>query len=150
MTEKLEAQLQSITALNDYKNLIRHDSHPEQGQFVVTGPNCGGDIDRVGYCLQVRKGVGQFGSDMILLRHAGGNITVHENQCFFAMNAVQEELARAVFTVLPEQEDYAGGYKDCEKVHEVGFIIEHSASRGSPDTSFSIMIMKQKEVSDVE
>ncbi|MGY0246470.1 plasmid protein, partial [Klebsiella michiganensis] len=98
----------------------------------------------VGYCVQIRKRVGQFGSDMVFLRHANGSLTVHENNCYCAMDSEQEEVARAVFEVLPEDEDYELGYSDCAKVWEVGFLIEKSQSRGTPDTPFSIAITKTK------
>lgn len=144
MSNNIEADLACIVELNDFQRMIGFSGHPEKGQFVVTGPNFQGDHARVGYCVQIRKSVGQFGSDMVFLRHANGSLTTHENQCYCAMNAEQEELARAIFEVLPEDEDYVLGYKDCEKVHEVGFLIENSSSCGTPDAPFAIAITKSK------
>ncbi|EAM8673194.1 plasmid protein [Salmonella enterica] len=137
-----EQALARIIELNDFKRMISYDSALSQGQFVVTGPNFQGNHARVGYCVQIRKHVGQFGSDMVFLRHANGSLVVHENNCYCAMNKEQEELARAVFEVLPEDEDYELGYSDCAKVLEVGFLIEKSQSRGTPDAPFSIAITK--------
>lgn len=142
-----EQALARIVELNDFNRMITHDRTPSQGQFVVTGPNFQGDHARVGYCVQIRKCVGQFGSDMVFLRHANGSLTVHENNCYCAMDSEQEELARAAFEVLPEDEEYELGYSDCAKVHEVGFLIEASQSRGTPDAPFAIAITKTKEVS---
>ncbi|WOY03089.1 plasmid protein [Dickeya fangzhongdai] len=135
-----EYALARIIELNDFQRMIGLSCHPAQGQFVVTGPNFQGDDTRVGYCVQVRKKVGQFGSDMVFLRHVNGSLTVHENQCYCAMNAEQEALARSVFEVLPEDEEHEQGYSDCEKVHEIGFVIEHSKSCGTPDVPFAITI----------
>lgn len=140
-----EQALARIVELNDFERMISYDNTPGQGQFVVTGPNFQGNHARVGYCVQIRKRVGQFGSDMVFLRHANGSLTVHENNCYCGMDAEQEKLARAVFEVLPEDEDYELGYSDCAKVREVGFLIEKSQSRGTPDASFSMVITKRRE-----
>ncbi|EBU5085886.1 plasmid protein [Salmonella enterica subsp. enterica] len=144
MKEQTELTLARIVELADYQRMIRHPGNPAQGQFVVTGPNFKDDSARVGYCVQVRKHVGQFGSDMVFLRHVNGSLTVHENNCYIVMNAEQEALARSVFDVLPEDEEYDKGYRDCEKVHEVGFVVENSASHGTPDIPFAITIMTTK------
>lgn len=135
-----ETALARIVELNDFQRMICTSSNPVQGQFVVTGPNFKGDQGRVGYCVQVRKRVGQFGSDMVFLRHADGSLVVHENNCYCAMNEEQEALARSVFKSQPEDEEYDLGYRDCEKILEVGFLIEHSESRGTPDLPFAIAI----------
>ncbi|HDH0371879.1 TPA: plasmid protein [Klebsiella variicola subsp. variicola] len=142
-----EQALTRIVELNDFERMISYDSTPSQGQFVVTGPNFQGNHSRVGYCVQIRKRVGQFGSDMVFLRHANGSLIVHENNCYCAMDSEQEELARAVFEVLPDDEDYELGYSDCAKVREVGFLIEKSQSRGTPDAHFSMVITKTKGAS---
>lgn len=71
-----ESALARIVELNDFQRMICTSSNPGQGQFVVTGPNFKGDHGRVGYCVQVRKRVGQFGSDMVLLRHADDSLVV--------------------------------------------------------------------------
>ncbi|QCT21812.1 plasmid protein [Jejubacter calystegiae] len=135
----LESTLARIVESIDYLKMV---DRPKQGQFVVTGPNFNGNQGRVGYCVQIRVSVGQFGSDMVFLRHADGSLVIHENQCYIAMSEEQESLARSVFIVSPECEEYELGYSDCLKVHEVGFIIENSKSRGTPDTPFTIAIMK--------
>lgn len=135
-----ETALARIVESNDFQRMICTSSNPGQGQFVVTGPNFKGDHGRVGYCVQVRKRVGQFGSDMVFLRHADDSLVVHENNCYCAMNEEQEELARSVFKSRPEDEEYDRGYLDCEEILEVGFLIEHSESRGTPDAPFTIAI----------
>ncbi|MGR6773625.1 plasmid protein [Pectobacterium brasiliense] len=140
-----EHALARIIILNSFQRMIRPSSKLEQGQFVVTGPNFQGDDMHVGYCVQVRKGVGQFGSDIVFLRHSSGSLVAHENQCYGAMNAEQEGLARSVFEVLPEDEEYELGYSDCDKVHEIGFVIEHSNSLGTPDVPFVIAIKKHND-----
>lgn len=111
-----------------------------QGCMVVTGLQADRrDPERqIGFCVQIRRKRGQFGSDMVFLRHTDGSLVTHENQGFFLMTAEQETLARPLFVELPEQEDYSHGYSCCNKVREVGFVIENSASVPTPDASFAI------------
>lgn len=144
MNKQTAMTLAHIVELADYHRMISHPDNPAQGQFVVTGPNFKDDSARVGYCVQVRKRVGQFGSDMVFLRHVNGSLTVHENNCYLAMDAEQEALARSVFEVLPEDEEYEHGYSDCEGIREVGFVVENSASQGIPDVPFTIAITTTK------
>lgn len=115
-----------------------------QGCMVVTGAQVGTrDRERLlGYCVQIRKGRGQFGSDMVFLRHTDGSLVTHENQSFFLMTEEQELLAKPLFRELPEDEDYSHGYNCCNKVREVGFVIENSASVPTPDTSFAITVTR--------
>lgn len=118
------------------KNLTR-------GQFVMTGMQMSSSLEKyVGFCVQVRRGSGQFKSDMVFLRHYDGRLTTHENQSFFSLNEEQEKLAREIFQHLPEDEDYEHGYKCCDGIEEIGFMIEDSKSKGSPATPFSIAITK--------
>jgi hypothetical protein len=68
----------------------------------------------------------------------------HENQGFFLMTAEQELLARPLFEELKEDEDYSHGYLCCDKVQEVGFVVENSASVPSPDTPFAITVTRAR------
>jgi len=113
-----------------------------QGCMVVTGLPAGprNAERRLGFCVQIRRKRGQFGSDMVFLRHPDGDLVTHENQCFYLMTPEQEALARPLFTDLPEDEDFGHGYSCCNKVREVGFIIENSASEPMPNTAFGITI----------
>jgi hypothetical protein len=135
--------MDKIIALADYQNMISPGCHPAKGQFVVTGTTCGDNSIRLGYCVQVRKGRGQFGSDMIFLRHADGTINTHENQCYLRMTDVQVHLARSIFSLMPEDEDYSRGYCCCGKIREVGFVIENSGSVPTPDRPFVITVSRE-------
>jgi hypothetical protein len=120
---------------------LAKDGQP--GQFVVTGLQAGGGtLKRVGYCVQVRKRCGQYRSDMVFLRHHDGKLTTHENQSFYAMTAEQEALARSIFEVLPEDEDYTLGFST-DGVHEVGFVIENSATPASPVTPTTVVLTEK-------
>ncbi|MEX3983781.1 hypothetical protein AB4Y45_32885 [Paraburkholderia sp. EG287A] len=115
-----------------------------QGCMVVTGLQAGerNQERRLGFCVQIRKGRGQFRSDMVFLRHPDGRLVTHENQGFFLMTPEQEALARPLFEDLPEDEDFTHGYLCCNKVKEVGFIVENSASEPAPDTPFALTVTR--------
>lgn len=134
-----------ILGMVDYKKSCRISGQsfgfPLQGQMVITGPQLSQDQEkRMGFCVQVRKGCGQFGSDMVFLRHPDGSLTTHENQAYFGMTDRQIELARPLFDSLPEDEDYTQGYTCCDKIHEVGFLIGDSKSRPSRNASFTLTV----------
>ncbi|EML3441831.1 plasmid protein [Proteus mirabilis] len=135
--------LTSIGANMDWSRMIRTSSHPAFGQFVITGPNSLPVSNRVGFCVQVRRKVGQFGSDMVILRHADGSLCIHENNCYVALTEEQEELARGVFKVLPEDESSESEY-GANGVWETGFVIENSETKGTPDVPFVIAITTEK------
>lgn len=135
--------IKKILELADYQNMISPMTHPAQGQFVTTGPSSGDNSKRLGYCLQVRKRRGQFGSDMVFLRHADGSISTHENQCYIALIEEQFDLATSIFTVLPRDEDYSLGYRCCGGIREIGFVIENSDSTPIPDVPFTITVYDQ-------
>jgi hypothetical protein len=103
--------------------------HLTPGCLVVTGPQERepNAERRLGYCVQVRLGRFGAGSDEIFLRQTDGSLVSYENQHFYRMTAAQEALARPLFTMLPESEDYARGYSCVDHQHEVGFIIAEPA-----------------------
>ncbi|WP_308814838.1 plasmid protein [Serratia marcescens] len=136
--------MEKIISLVDYQNMISPGNHPSKGQFVVTGTTCSDNAIRLGYCVQVRKGRGQFGSDMIFLRHPDGTINTHENQFYLSMTDEQTLLARSIFSIMPENEDDSRGYCCCGKIREVGFIVENSGSVPTPDHPFVITVSSEK------
>ena len=122
--------IKQIISLTNYARGMYGSDHPSQGQWVVTGPQSSNNIEkRVGFCVQVRKGCGQFGSDLVFLRHADESLTTHENQAYFAMSQEQIDLARQIFIDTPENEDYSFGYKCTGKINQIGFLIESSNSK---------------------
>jgi hypothetical protein len=103
--------------------------HLTPGCLVVTGPQeQEPNIERrLGYCVQVR--LGRFGhdSDEVFLRQTDGTLVSYENQHFYRMTPEQEALARPLFAILPETEDYQRGYSCVDQRHEAGFIIAEPA-----------------------
>jgi hypothetical protein len=133
--------LKQIMALTDYRRRMMDLAKAKgPGCFVVTGPQPDWNpLKHVGYCVQVRKQCGQYRSDMVFLRHPDGSLTTHENQSFFAMTAEQEVLAREIFEVLPEDEDFSQGFSCTDKIREIGYVIENSASKASSGHSTVMM-----------
>jgi hypothetical protein len=114
----------AILALTDYTLSLNFGRSPTQGQFVITGAQAGGPLERrIGFCVQIRKKCGQFGSDLLFLRHPSGELVTHENQSFFGLTEAQERMARPLFKSLPENEDYTLGYVCCNKIEKFGFIV---------------------------
>lgn len=130
LTEQDLAVVQRVIDTADReRTMIGAQRFPQQGQFVTTGFQMAPSIERyVGFCVQVRKGCGQFGSDMVFLRHPSGLLVTHENQAFFALSEEHEALVRGLYDPedLPEAEDYSVGYRCVNKVHETGFLIERA------------------------
>lgn len=138
--------LKDVLGMVNEDSVMVHTSNLVQGQMVSAGfvfPD--NPLSRVGYVTQVRKGVAQFGSDLVFLRLANGRLITHENQGFWKLNEEQEALARSVFEKLPEDEDYTQGYTCVNKVHEIGFLIENSESIPSPNTSNLTLTVKHKD-----
>lgn len=142
MTQPSRAEIVAqVLSMIDHSKGLFGERRPTQGQMVVTGIQMRGSPEnRIGFCVQIRKNRGQFGSDMVFLRHPNEALTTHENQCYFAMTQEQEALARTLFTHLPQDEDYSHGYKCYDKVHEKGFLIENSASQPMPNTPFIVTV----------
>lgn len=106
---------------------------PEQGEFIAPALLMDPRIERfVGFCVQVRRKTGAFGSDQVFLRHADGTLVVHENQAFCRLTAEQVERLRPAYDPdsLPDTEDYTHGY-EYRGVTEVGYVIENSPTPAS-------------------
>lgn len=143
------AKVSQILEQTDYDLFMGAMGHPKQGQFVTTGPQMGGSLEsRVGYCVQVRKGRGAYGSNVVFLRHPNGGLTTHENQSFFGLTPKQEALAREIFVELPEDENYSRGYSIQDEYHEVGFLIEDASGDHPPAQSGSGVQLTVKNTKD--
>lgn len=146
-----EAIIKSILAdINYVDNMIGFGSNPGEHQFVMTAAICGPHPieSRIGYCVQVRKKCGAFGSDKVFLRHPNGNLIVHENQSFIAMTEEQEEQARTIFEMLPDEETPDDGYSDESGITETGFLIE--ASQSQPMQNMPVIQMTVDKGSEKE
>jgi hypothetical protein len=143
------AQIKAILEKNDYKLFLGGNGYPAQGQFVITGAQMGGTEEfRIGFCVQVRKGVGAYGSAVVFLRHASGALTTHENQGYFAMAPELEAAARKLFVMLPEDEDYSRGYTIQGEHAEFGFLIEPTGEAQPTSTSGASVHLKIEKTNE--
>nr|WP_157828407.1 hypothetical protein [Enterovibrio nigricans] len=79
----------------------------KQHDLLITAySSCGdGFSNAVGYCLQIREGTGNEGSDnQVFLRHADGSIVVHYEQIFYRVADRDKEDVLSLFQIKPEEE----------------------------------------------
>lgn len=114
---------------------------PEHGDFLVPGPHIVMDPNtdsRVGYVVQVRIGIGAFGSNMVLLRHPCGTLVPHENNAFYKVpEGIYTEFMIDQYDGEYEKEmNYTGPYTlSGGAFPETGAIIEKPADGYIPDES---------------
>ena len=135
-TEKMSEQAKEIVDNRDFENMVSTTKHPEPGEYVITGIQAGnlhgecGWQYYIGYVVQVRKKVGAFGTDIVLLRHPDGTLWNHQNQSFFRMNDFWIKKAKALFPdgMTPEEyEDYSKPYTLAGETYpETGKIIYYT------------------------
>jgi hypothetical protein len=124
-------------------NMIHFGEHPQNSEYIVTGIQAGnirGELGwhkYIGYVVQVRKGVGAFGSDLILIRHPNGELNSHENQMYYRINEELKSKTKALFykKIGPEKEDYSQPYTIAGKYPAIGKIIESDVPHPIPDNS---------------
>lgn len=143
--------IETILENRDYTSMFNSKKLPFPGQFISTGMQFGGNaLKMVGYCVQIRKNIGMFGSHMYLIRHADGVLTIHENQSYYAMTKEQENNLRPFFSILPEQEDFTKAFSLQNGAYpEVGFIIDKNDMETIPpvtenDVPFKIVEIDQQ------
>lgn len=112
------------------------------------------DEKRTGRLVQVRKGVGQFMTDMAIIRLRDGGLATFENvlirhardkafeNAFYRWNGKEPPL-------IPDQPPHEDDALDSEYTiqgewHEVGFVIEHPKQPPSATQSFSMMITSKQ------
>jgi len=126
----------------DFENMVSTTKHPEPGEYVITGIQAGnlrgerGWQKYIGYVVQVRKKVGAFGSDIVLLRHPDGKLGHHENQSFFRMNDFWLKKAKTLFPdeMTPDKhEDYSQPYTLSSGYPETGKIIYNTENKPPRD-----------------
>lgn len=108
------------------------------------------DENRTGRLVQVRKGVGAFGSDVFFLRLRDGRLWTFSNALIRHVD--DEQFVEAFYSsngrrapVIPDQAPYEGDsieaiYTISNEWPEIGFIIEQPKQPASPTQSFSMII----------
>ena len=122
------ALLEDVVRHLEGSHMLLSSTGLRRGQLVCTGAIVGrkAAVHRVGFCVQIRKQAGAFGSDMVLLRHLDGALTPHENQFFYTLTEAQHAQVAPLFEKLLEEEDFGGDHAySLGGAHpRVGFIIE--------------------------
>jgi hypothetical protein len=97
-----------------------------QGVFMAAGYNGANALDRIGYCVQIRRTRGRPGSASVWLRTADGKLRIHSNNRYTRIAAEDEALIRSFFVDLPEDEKYEEGFhiEGVPDSLETDFIVE--------------------------
>ncbi|EJL6357318.1 hypothetical protein NMR53_003268 [Vibrio cholerae] len=132
------------------------NEYPEYGQLVIRGAAMGAPYDfdhAVGYIVQVRQKRGAFGSDQYLVRHATGELHVHENQSFWLLNDDDNELAIKFFARKPEDEGGDTVYTVSGEEKESGYIVpfnEDSPVSDKQILGIALTVTENKEIIHVQ
>ncbi len=125
--DKLKAEIKK-TANYSQRRIITWDK-THKDTYVITGRQCGEHVGiyYIGKVVQVRLEAGEFGSNIVFLRHADGLLQTHDNQTFYT---IPEKYLKKVEELF--EEGHPGGEADDADAQEY-FI--HSAK---PEKGFII------------
>lgn len=128
-----EKIIDAIYSTIDHKNICSKWTREHKNKYVITGMQAGERSfrTRIGRVVQVRLGVGDFGSDNVLLRHYDNELRQHTNQSFWIIPDEFTDYLNKCFkdTFLDDSDSYeytlSGG-----KFPEKGFIVESPIKDG--------------------
>lgn len=145
----MQAVAKQITEARDYSKMVGFSKHPLPGEYLVTGIQAGNFNGEagwhlyVGYVVQVRKKAGDFGSDLILMRHPDGTLMQHHNQSFHRLTPEQEQELKAIYPpgMTPDEyEDYTRPYTlGNQQYPATGKIIELEEAEAPPQDNSPMM-----------
>lgn len=120
MTKKIFSKV-----INNHGDMVHKWSESDFGTFVCTGLQVGNvkPMMYFGRVLQVRLEAGEYGSDLVLIRHADGTLGSHENQCFFRVKDEFLPELKRMFKDSFEHDSTSVEYTICNKLPATGFII---------------------------
>lgn len=106
-------------------------------------------IDFIGYPVQVRKGVGAFGSDVVLIREVDGQLSTWENQGFLLLTKEELEIVMPLFEENIEYDKAnKNGYSIRGNSLEKGYIVENSEYKS--EINSTVTITKTKDNKNTE
>lgn len=114
--------------------MIRNWDDSHFNEFVVTGRQSGRPdtpMLRIGRVVQVRLSDGMFGDDVVLLRHADGDLTSHENQFYMPIKGKDREIVEEAFKDVCVDDPYNNAYSIAGKNAQKGFIVPDEEMRKS-------------------
>ncbi|MEK2059728.1 hypothetical protein WOB64_06270 [Vibrio parahaemolyticus] len=96
-----------LSAMNNREKIDFSLQGIEQYELLLAAySSCGdGFANAIGYCLQIREGDGDVGSDnQVFLRHADGTIRIHHQQAFYRVSDIDKAKVLSLFKVKPSDE----------------------------------------------
>jgi len=103
-------------------------------------------LDFIGYPVQIRKGIGAFGSDIVLLRDSNGDLSSWENQGFLILNEIQLSLINPHFEeYVKEDKEYKGEWTMRGKYPEIGWIVSKPKSVPTESSSVEITLKNSED-----
>jgi len=134
--DKLGTEEQNKMIVTDMSQLVQY-------QVIVALPTLRdvNKLDFIGYPVQVRKGAGAFGSDIVFMRDANGDLSTWENQGFLILNEDQLSVIESHFEeYLEEDKEYKGECTIDGEYPETGWIIYKPKSMPHKSSSVEITI----------
>jgi len=122
----LEHVLNKVSCTLQIKGINSGPAPELRGVFMAAGYNGANALDRIGYCVQIRRTKGCLGSACVWLRTADGKLRIHQNNSYTRISAEDEALIRPFFADLPEDEKYQEGFhiEGVPDSLETNFIVE--------------------------
>lgn len=126
--------LRDIVDRMSYVGMIRDWNDSHFNEYVITGVQSGFSNNpnkRIGRIVQVRLKAGAFGSDLVLLRHANGDLTSHENQSFTPLKGEDRKRVHQAFldANVCTDDPINREYSICGKLCFKGFIVPDEETR---------------------
>ena len=122
--------------LSNLGKMIHEFDESHFGIYVATGPQQGGNNSperRIGRVVQVRKEAGDYGSDIVFLRHWTGELWTHTNQAFFKVRDEYTEILNKKFEDIlndPTMDKPNTPYTMADGHKKKGFIIPSPIKEG--------------------
>lgn len=136
---------------NQNKTILTSCERLKQYEVVVGMPTIRtmNKTDFIGYPVQVRKGVGAFGSDVVLIREFDGQLSTWENQGFLLLTKEELETVMPLFKEnIEHDKTNKNGYSIGGEHLEKGYIVENSDYKS--EASSTVTITKKKDDKIVE
>lgn len=150
--EKLVTDIWSKLGTAEQNQMIPYSCERLKQYEVVVGMPTFGKYPKtnfIGYPVQVRKDVGAFGSDVVLIREFDGELSTWENQGYLLLTKEELEIATPIFEKLisDDKENWENGFTINGNNREIGYIIEKSEYESTPVAPISITTLENGKIS---
>lgn len=153
--DKLERLVTSVwnkLGTAEQNKMIPHSCERlNQYEVIVGMPTIGKNpkTDFIGYPVQIRKSVGAFGSDVVLIREFDGQLSTWENQGFLLLTKEELEIAAPFFEehISYDKDNSELGFTINGENREIGYIVEKSKYESNSIQPVSITTLKDGKIS---